>query len=364
MTRVAPVFLSAVLLTSAATRSACAEPFIAVQEGLKCVACHTSPSGGGKRNAFGNVFTGTTLAAYKLGQPKVDLWTGEISRFIAVGGDARAGFRRTLVPGQTATEESGLDELLAYAELRPWPERVTVYADARLRPGDAVFRELYLRLNAADGRLFVRGGDFFLPFGLRLQDDDAFIRQVTGINYNTPDTGVELGFESGMWSSQLAVTRGTAGGPEVDSGKQYSFRISRVEDGWRIGGSVNFNDAAAGQRQIQNLFGGIRTGPVAWLGEIDLIIDDGSPTGRREILTTFAEADYRVARGHNLKFTFEYFDPDTDVSEDQQNRMSLVWEFFPIRFLQTRVGFRKHNGIPQNPSQNREQLFVELHAFF
>ena len=48
---------------------------------------------------------------------------------------------------------------------------------------------------------------------IRLQDDEAFIRQVSGINYNTPDTGWEAGYEGGPWSAQLAVTRGTAGGP-------------------------------------------------------------------------------------------------------------------------------------------------------
>ena len=175
---------------------------------------------------------------------------------------------------------------------------------------------------------------------------------------------MEFGLEAGKWTSQFAVTRGTAGGPEVDSGKQYSFRISRVDTDWRLGASLNFNDAAAGNRQIQNLFGGLRTGPVAWLAELDLIIDDGTPTGRRRILTSFVEANYRVRQGHNLKLTFEYLDPDTDVSEDQQNRASLVWEYFPIRFLQTRVGFRKNNGIPQNAAQNREQLFAELHVFF
>jgi hypothetical protein len=60
--------------------------------------------------------------------------------------------------------------------------------------------------------------------GWRLEDDTAFVRQVTGISFATPDKGVELGYESEAWTAQLSVTNGTAGGPEQDSGKQVSLR--------------------------------------------------------------------------------------------------------------------------------------------
>jgi hypothetical protein len=65
-----------------------------------------------------------------------------------------------------------------------------------------------------------------------------------------------------------------------------------------------------------------------------------------------------------LKSTFEWFDPDVDVSEDEQNRFSIVWEYTPIQFLQARIGYRDSNGIPQNTAQNRDLLFAELHLFF
>ena len=126
----------------------------------------------------------------------------------------------------------------------------------------------------------------------------------------------------------------------------------------------NLNDAKVGDRQMHNIFAGFRTGRIAWLGEIDYIIDDGTPTGRRSLWTSLIEANIALKRGHNLKATFEYFDPDTDVSENQQNRLSLVWEYFPIQFFQTRLGYRRYDGIPQNPAQNREQLFLELHLLF
>lgn len=343
-------------------QSANAEPYLAVGKGLKCGMCHTSASGGGLRTAYGNVYGQTEVPARTLDFG--DLWTGELGKYLAVGGDVRGGWNQLDVPGQPKFSDTGLEEFLAYVAVTPFPRYLTLYVDARLRPDDPVVREQYLRLSTSDGRWWLRAGEFFLPYGLRLQDDDAFVRRVSGINFNTPDTGWEVGLDKGNWSGQLAVTRGTAGGPEVDSGKQYSLRISHVRPDWRVGGSLNFNDAKFGDRQMQNVFAGLRTGRISWLAELDYIIDDGAPTGRRRLWAGLLEANVLMKRGHNLKATFEYFDPDTDVSEDQQLRLSLVWEYFPFQFFQTRLGYRRYDGIPQNPAQNSERLFLELHIPF
>ena len=56
-----------------------------------------------------------------------------------------------------------------------------------------------------------------------------------------------------------------------------------------------------------------------------------------------------MRKGHNLKVTYEFLEPDDDRGEDQQERYSLVWEYSPIQFVQSRVGFRSYNGIPNFP---------------
>lgn len=338
-----------------------AEPYLAVEKGMKCATCHVSPTGGGMRNVYGNVYAQTEFVERTIGERA--RWTGEIGKYLGLGGDLRWGWDRQDVPGQPSSEETDLEEFLAYVELKPFPKYLSLYFDAKLRPDDPDLREQYARLKMPGGKWWLRAGEFFLPYGLRLQDDEAFIRQVGGINYNTPDTGWEVGYEGGAWTAQLAVTRGTAGGPEVDSGKQYSLRVGYLESRWQAGASVNFNDASAGDRQMQNLFAGFRTGPVNWLAEVDYIVDEGYAP-RRHLWATLVEANWRYRQGHNLKATFEWFDPDDDVDEDEQNRLSLVWEYAPVQFVQARAGYRDYDGIPQNAGQNREQFFAEIHLSF
>lgn len=354
--------LQAVLLL--ASMPALAEPYLAQTKGMHCSACHSHPSGGGLRTAYGNVFAQTELPAKRLGKPDANLWTGAVADWLAVGADLRVGFESVDSPGSDTTSEFDVSRGTVYLEARIIPNRLSVYLDQQIAPGASLNREAYVRLNTSDQRFHFIAGQFFLPFGLRLQDDTAFIRQVTAVNFTIPDRGVQAGFESGPWSMQLAVTNGSGGGSEIDSGKLLSAIVSFVKPWWRAGASISSNNSDFGDRQMQNLFFGITTGPIAWLAEADLIVDDLPAGSTRDAIAGLFEANWQIKRGHNLKISYDYFDPDNDLSEDHQVRYSLIWEYTPMQFLQGRVGARVYDGIPQIDFQNRDTYFVEIHGFF
>jgi hypothetical protein len=178
-----------------------------------------------------------------------------------------------------------------------------------------------------------------------------------------PDEGVEIGLESGSWSAQLAVSNGAGGGTEIDSGKQFATRAEFVQARWRAGASVLYNDTDLGDRIGGGVFGACNFGPVTLLGEVDYFDDDSIGDGTT-LLATLAEADWKIRQGHNLKLTYEWFEPNDDLDEDEQVRTGLLYEWSPIQFVQLRAGVRVYDGIPQNDNQNRKQAFLQLHGFF
>lgn len=353
--------LAAVTLLAGA--AAQAEPYIAVQQGQQCSACHSSPAGGGKRTAYGNVFAQTQMPARTLGDAG-DVWNGQVSDWISIGGNLRGGFNYVDTPNQATSSEFAVNRGRLYLEAHVIRDRLSVYIDQQFAPDASINREAYVRLNSASRKWQLFAGQFFLPYGLRLQDDTAFTRLVTGVNFFTPDRGVMLGYESGAWSTQVSLTNGSGGGGDNDNDKQLSAVVQYVQPRWRLGGSLNSNNTDFGDRRMANVFGGLRTGPVSWLGEINIIEDDEPLLPARDSVAGLIEGNWLLARGNNLKATYEYFDPDRDSSEDHQARWSLVWEYTPIQFLQARLGYRAYDGIPQSDVQNRDEAFIELHGFF
>lgn len=363
--RLSRLHVVVLLLLVVCAPKAFAEPYIAVKEGYKCVTCHVSPSGGGMRNVFGNVYARSLLPSHTIGakNPKAFVWTGEMLKYLKVGGNVRGSERRTSIPGREDKSGWDLDRASLYVALEPVKGKLLLYADQEFGQGDHFNREAWVRWNFNQS-FYARAGRIFLPFGLRIEDDTAFIRQIPGINFTTPDKGIEFGYENGPWSAQLAVSNGTAGGPELDSGKQISLFAVYVKPWWRVGGSLNFNNSDAGDRELYAVFAGVRTGPIAWLAEIDFVVDMGFPDGRRSQLATMLEGNWQLRKGLNLKLTLEHLDPDDTVEENQQNRSSAVFEFFPVQFTQLRLGIRYYDGIPQSPVQNRTESFLQLHIYF
>ncbi|MDE2367905.1 MAG: hypothetical protein KGN16_02955 [Burkholderiales bacterium] len=355
-------WLASIVVLTWFASAARAEPYLALAQNLPCVACHVNPTGGGMRNAAGVAFAQYALPAYRLPDALMG-WTGGLGPYVRVGGDLRSDATTTDVPGRNRQRVTGLQQWRLYGDLQLIPDRVGIYLDEQMGPGNRLVEERYLRLSTPGMGWYLKAGQFYLPFGWRLQDNQAFVREVSGIGMTTPDRGVELGLERDGWSAQLVWSDGPGNQGRV-SGHQVTAQVVKVASWWRIGVATASTVSTAGNRRVDGLFGGLHLGPLVWFGEIDRVRDAGYPEGTRSLLAALGEVDWPFAPGFNLKLTGEYFDPDRHVAHDEKVRRSLVLEYAPLPFMQWRAGIRRYIGIPQNDIDNRKLAFVEWHLLF
>jgi hypothetical protein len=338
-----------------------AEPYLAVLEGHKCNVCHVNPTGGGLRNDFGLSYAKVLLPAQTL-DSTLDAWNGKIGEHVRVGGDLRADWTRNTAPNTPSAQSFALEQFRVYGDLTLIPDRLGIYIDEQVAPNGSQNEEAYVRYGSTTQGFYFKGGQFYLPFGWRLQDQTAFVREVTGISMATPDKGLEIGYEHAAWSAQFDVTNG-AGNTGTGSDYQITSQVVYTKTVWRVGIAGSSTKSNLGDRRVGGLFAGLKTGPIAWLAEGDIVHDDSFPGGRT-LAAGLLEGNWRLLKGHNLKVTAEYSDPDRSIRENQQTRYSFVYEYTPLPFLQLRAGYRHYFGIPQNNAQNQQLILMEVHGYF
>jgi hypothetical protein len=360
------------------------EPYLAVRGGYKCSQCHTNVTGGGKRNRFGQIYTQTTLPhtivssstlhkalkAPSPGTADADFGTfvsTTLADFLSFGGDLRVENRTTFSEGPLETRnEFDLTEANLYLEARLLAEVLTFYVDEILGPGAASSREFFGLFRMPHWwNFYVKGGRFLLPFGWRLQDDGAFVRDRTGINYDNPDTGIEFGIEPGPLTFSLAVTNGTAGGSEDNLFKQITWRGEAVFRHWRVGWSFAYNDTDVARRMMYGPLAGLTFGRFTLLAEADLIEDREEESGETTTqLAVYSALNVLVVRGVNFKLSYEFLDPDTDLDNNARTRLVVGLEPFLTQFLQVRLFYRLNDSIPQRPAEGADEVRLEMHLFF
>jgi len=94
-----------------------------------------------------------------------------------------------------------------------------------------------------------------LPYGLRLEDDTAFIRQAAQINFDNGDSGAELGLEFNRGTVNFAATNGSTATTNDDEKFQHTLRNEYLGQYWRLGGSALVNDSESGKCSMYSVFG-------------------------------------------------------------------------------------------------------------
>lgn len=320
---------------------AAAEPYLALRTGLKCSACHTNLTGGGNRSMYGAIYAQTQLPM----KPGTVV-SKAVTDFLQIGWDLRVEASGTFKESTPRTSV-GLDVAQVYAAAELLDQRLVFYIDQTVGPERAVAREAFGMVKRLPAAGYVKAGKFLLPYGLRLQDDNEYVRERTGFSYQTPDQGVELGLEPGPLAIAVALTNGSAGAAENDDGKQVTSSAAVVFRRFRLGASASLNDQTGTRREVVGGFGGVSVGPVVLLGELDYVRDKPATGDTTRQLVAYGEADWLVVRGLNAKVTYGWLDPDMDVPENERIRARFGLEFFPVPFLRFAGFYTLLDDIPQ-----------------
>jgi hypothetical protein len=377
VSRSAVLLALAVLALVAGARRAAAEPYLMVREGAKCSACHTNQTGGGKRTAFAHIHAHDIEHDLDLLPipPGMRPFNGEVNQYFSFGGDLRV--RNTTVfedhpnglgrvPENRAfrrrvrSNDFDVNEFLLYGQVDVFPDIVTLYADEDFSSG-ATNREAFGMIRGVlPWDTYVKAGRMFPAYGLRVQDDQAFIRARTGYTFALPDEGVEIGTQPGPFFVASSITNGTAGDKDVTATiNAYSV----IEDVPVVRNVIAGGSFArqSNKRYVGAVYGGANLWRFTYLGEIDRIDDrqSGSP-GRNDEYAAYGELNLLLLDWLNLRGTFDF----VKVTHDRdQTRYAIGAEPFINRAIQPRIQYRINNGPGSQPDLNRPELWLELHFF-
>lgn len=352
-------------LSMLSAASARAEPYLALKTSLKCSSCHLNRTGGGGRTTYGAGFGRQTLPAPGVATLP-DVLDGAIGTHFRIGADFRAGDIWSFREDAPNLQEFDILGAQLYLFADVVPERLALYIDERVAPGGAFNREVFLLVRHEPAHLYAKAGRFFLPYGIRLQDDGAATRRYTGFSMASSDTGLEIGYEPGPFALAIAFTNGNGGATEDNNGKETTFTGAYVHKAFRVGLSASHNSLPDDAiHDSAGLFLGARAGPVVFLAEADVLEDDpGDGTPERDGSAAHAEIDWTIRRGITVRAWAGGFDPNRDGEDDELDQAGLAVDWTALPGLQVRAWYRVQDGPEGAPTSRDDQAVVELHLYF
>ena len=366
---------SLVFLPSSAT----AEPYMALREGASCADCHTNRTGGGMRSLLVEMHAADVLHL-KDGEgifPNPEAgFSPQLTSWMRVGADFRVTDTLTFrddpdaqgrVDNNTAfrdldSNDMDVDQGTVYAALDLVPEYLKFYVDQRFAPGSADNREAFALVDQVlPGDAYIKAGRFFPAWGLKLQDDEAFVNSAPGFTFDRTLSGLEVGHGGiGLnWFLTLAEGSGDDDLDPLVMGSAFYL----TEKGLMMGASAAHDEPDDNEINAFAWFGGFSAGRLVALAQGSYLDTEVAGVDLQS-WAAYGELDYLFFGWLNGKLAFDYIDPDVDTSDDARNRFSIGVEPFLDEYLQLRVFYRVLNGPEDQPNANRDELTLEAHLFF
>jgi hypothetical protein len=372
--------LSIIVSTILLIHSAEALPKFSTRQGAKCQSCHINPTGKGMRSTFGATYgrEELTLPTFKE-QTDLDEFSPSLNDYFTIGMDYR-----TLYFYLEQNSSSSFFQMQGdlYLDLR-LNKKFRIYFDKGLYSGFEVFG--LAKVLPLDG--YVKVGNFIPAYGLKMDDHTLFIRngpyfptnpaiasypQGLGFGQGSEDTGLEFGFNPGIFTINAGVFNGRKGGLAGTGSAKTKAIALRAETNvqtdivnFNVGGSFYNLPATSGGGKTQ-IWGGFGVVTIAknltLLGEIDFL--QSYNTTRAKQVTgniLYTEANYIVYEGIDLKLGYEFYDPNADLQDGTSSRITIGAEFFPLTGVEVRPLYRINQETKTEISNNELQVMFHFY---
>jgi hypothetical protein len=326
-------------------------PLYASREGKTCISCHYDPNGGGMRNDFGFLY-----GKNRHGLDTEQKWANvtvdpRLNEWVAIGMDTRLLYIASHSDGGPTLTTSTFFPMQGQLNVAVTPhDYLSVVMSRGISIDTNAFqaRELYGLIHGLPHALYAKLGRFRLPFGLRQDDHTSYVRSPFFLPYNSQadDAGIEVGTAGARYFGQLSFTNGSG---TISAERAQTFAGKVGLGGQRIAAGVS------GFHQYRELFGITQDrwggyamstwGKLTLIGEYDRGTQEAPFLfgGTKNLWAAFAELDYRVARGINVRGKIDYLEPDRNVSGDLYRRWLVEADLAPVPFTEVKLSYRDHN---------------------
>ncbi|MBW2307676.1 MAG: hypothetical protein JRG73_12160 [Deltaproteobacteria bacterium] len=331
---------------------------------LHCNSCHVNPTGGGLRNRFARYYARNRGTTFPLPfMEAIEDKRQKVERFIQVGGDLRYAH----VEPDRGEEINFYMHREYYIALHPFPYITLYYQNGRYPEGVERRRENFLLVRDLPFQSHVKVGRFIPPFGLRVPDHTAFVRDRLNLGHFDWVEGLEVGTNPLIPFLNAAVFNEMANeafgrdatGFSVNAGVKALHMAYRITFG--LGGQYFRADSSERNTQIQGFHGMLGFWRMSWNFEWDeRQIEERTPSIQTETRAVYSLLNFELYRGVDLFFQYDFLDPDLKIRDDHRHRYTLGVSLHPVEMLE--LEFRWRYQV-ETPDVENDEWMVQIHLW-
>ena len=310
-----------------------ARPEFATELEKECSFCHLDPAGGGPRNRVGEIFEENYFEFPEdFDMEAVTEEVKEVVKRLTTSLDFQTAFIKTTHVSEEENAIAGCNSchssvdrfLLMQAEVT-FNAEASEHVRLTLSNNAGTTMNAFATVDAIPKHLYVKVGQFRLPFAIKQKDHNILVREGYGLGSNKRDVGVEIGGSAGkvfynaaFFNANNTVAKGGLGTLGAQLGPiraGVSAILEKPSEDWeRLIGA--FLTASYAGVSIEGEFNFGNSGEVASFAP-DAVDSKGYYVG----------AKYRILPQLTVAGRYGLFDPDRMVKGDASQRVTLSAQY-------------------------------------